>query len=183
MNTSILTVALASALLAGQNGAPTWHKDYSKARQHGLEQHKPLAIVFGSGANGWGKVVRESSPSADVTKLLAEYVCVYVDTASPAGKKFAQEFGITGNVGVVLSDRAGSTQAFWHQGDMTSKVLAGYLQKYAAPQVSVRGTETVTSPSRTSLYPPSESEVNWSGTSSPFDSYCPTCNGGGRSRR
>src|ERR1017187_9380090 len=56
------------------------------------------------------------------------------EVCRPAGKKFAQEFGITGNVGVVLSDRAGSTQAFWHQGDMTSKVLAGYLQKYAAPQ-------------------------------------------------
>ena len=181
MSTSILTVVLAGAFMAGQNGTPSWQNDYSKAQQQSAAQKKPLAVVFGSGANGWSKVVREASPTADVTKLLAEkYICVYIDTTSPVGKKVAANFGITGNVGVVLSDRAASLQAFWHQGDLTSPMLARYLQKYADPNVVVSGTETA-STTRTSFYPSNSSEINLEG-STPFDSYCPSCNGGGRRR-
>jgi hypothetical protein len=182
MNTSILTVVLASALLAGQNGTPTWQNDYSKAQKQGSAQKKPLLVLFGSGANGWAKVVREAPPAADVTKLMADqYVCVYVDTASPAGKKLAQDFGINGTMGVVISDRDGTSQAFWHQGDMTNQNLARLLQKYSDPKVSVRTTETAGNTSRTSLYPPSASESSWEGIGT-GSSYCPSCNGGGRRR-
>lgn len=183
LNTSILTVVMTSALLAGQNGSPAWQNDYSKAQKQSAAQQTPLAVVFGSGANGWSKVVREASPGADVTKLLAEkYICVYIDTATPAGKKRAQEFGIDGATGVVLSDRAGLLQAFWHQGDMSSQNMARYLVKYADPRVVVNGTETANT-TRTSFYPANNnSEINLQG-STPFDSYCPSCNGGGRSRR
>jgi len=184
MNTSILTVVLTSALLAGQSGTPSWQNDYTQAQQQGSAQKKPLVVVFGAGPNAWAKVVRESAPSADMTKLLADkYVCVYVDTATPAGKKLAQDFGINGSVGMVISDRQGSSQAFWHQGDMTNQTVLQYLQKYSNPDVVVRTTETMAR-SRTSFYPSSEGEMNWEavGTGS---SYCPSCSGGGnvRSRR
>ena len=180
MNTSILTVVLTGALLAGQNGTPTWHKSYTKAQEMSAAQKKPLAVVFGTGANGWAKVVREAAPTADVTKVLAEkYVCVYVDVSTPAGKTLAERFEMKGNVGIVLGDREATTQAFWHQGDLTSATLARYLQKYADPSVVVRSTERATT-SRTSFYP--NGEINLEG-STPFDTYCPSCNGGGRSRR
>lgn len=173
MNTSILTVVLASSLLAGQNGTPNWQSSYSHAQQIGTEQKKPIAVVFGSGANGWNKVVRDSAPAAEVTQLLAaQYVCVYVDTASSAGKKLAEGFGITRDSGVVLSDRGGSVQAFWHQGDLTNQALTFYLQKYSSPNAVVRGTETL-NPARTSFYPAAEDTWNSVGTSS---SYCPSCN-------
>lgn len=172
MNTSFLTAVLASALLTGQNSTPTWQSDYAQARQQAAAQKMPLAIVFGSGANGWTKVVRAESPNADITKMLSDrYVCLYVDMATPAGQKLAQSFEITGNVGMVISDRTGDLQAFWHQGDMTEPNMVGCLQRYSNPQIAVRGTET-----RTSFYPPTEVEgTNWGGVMG-GGSYCPSCN-------
>jgi hypothetical protein len=152
MNTSILTVVLTGALLAGQNGNQTWQNDYSKAQQQASAQRKPLAVVFGSGPDGWTKVVREA-PNAEVKKLLTEkYVCVYIDTASPAGQKLAQQFDITTGIGLVISDHSGTSQAFWHQGDVTNESMASYLKKYADPSISIQRTETANS-LRTSYYP------------------------------
>jgi hypothetical protein len=159
MNTTILTVVLTGMLLAGQNGTPTWQNDYSKAQEQAAGQKKPLVVVFGSGTDGWVKVIREA-PTPDLTKLLADkFVCVYVDTATPAGRKLAQDFDISGNLGLVISDQVGTSQAFWHQGDMTNKNMVHYLEKYGDPRVPVRGTETVNA-LRTSYYPPNGSQGN-----------------------
>jgi hypothetical protein len=165
MNTTILTVVLTGTLLVGQNGTPTWQKDYSEGQEQAATQKKPLVVVFGSGANGWLKVIREA-PTPDLTKLLAEkYVCVYVDTASPAGRKLAQDFDITRNLGLVISDQVGTSQAFWHQGDLTNKSMIHYLEKYGDPRVAVRGTETVNTV-RTSYYAPDA----WQGNASAIGS-------------
>ena len=159
MNTAILTVVLTCALLAGQNGTSIWQNDYSKAQEQAAIQKKPLVVVFGSGAEGWVKVVR-GAPTPDLTSLLADkYVCVYVDTTSPVGRKLAQDFEISGNLGLVISDQAGTSQAFWHQGDLTTKAIVHYLEKYSDPRVAVRGTETVNM-LRTSFYPPDASHGN-----------------------
>ena len=180
MNTSIFAVVLTGALLSGQNGAPTWHNDYSKAQQQGIAQQKPLVVVFAPGAKAWTKVVRDANPSADVAKMLADkYVCVCVDTATPAGKKLAADFAINGKVGMVISDRAGTSQAFWHQGDMPNHSMAQYLQKFADPSVVIRTTENGSTGARTSFYPSTEAEANWGTAGS---SYCPSCNNA-RSRR
>lgn len=160
MNTSILTVVLTGALLAGQNGTPTWQNDYNKAQEQAAAQRKPLVVVFGSGADGWVKVIREA-PTPDLTKLLVDkYVCVFVDTASPAGRKLAQGFAIGGDLGLVISDHAGTSQAFWHQGDLTNNQMFQYLDKYADPRVAIRGTETINT-GRTSYYPPDASQGNF----------------------
>lgn len=180
MNTSILTVVLTGALLAGQNAAPTWQTSYGQAQQRAAEQKKPLVVVFGSGANAWEKVVQAESATPEITKMMADsYVCVYVDTTSPAGKKVAQDFGIAGDRGMVISDRAGTTQAFWHQGDLSSQNMVRYLKKYADPQVVIGGTETASNSARTSFYGSSEAEGHAapvSMSSSPSSSYCPSCN-------
>jgi hypothetical protein len=149
MNTALLSLALSSALLA-----PSWATSYSDAQSQAAAQKKPLVIVFGSGAKGWANVVREDGPTPQVSRLLAEhYVCVYVDTANAEGKTLAQTFAINGSVGMVISDRAGSVQAFWHQGDLSNQQMTQYLQKYADPQVAINGTETVNT-FRNSFYPP-----------------------------
>ena len=171
MNTSFLAFVLAGSVLAGQNANLSWQKNYSQAQQASAAQKKPLAVVFGSGPDGWAKLVRDTAPSADVAKLLADkYVCCYVDVSTPAGKKLAQDFGVNQSSGLILSDRTGSLQAFWHQGDLTNQSLVGYLGKYADPAIEVRGTETVNS-ARTSFYPSNSSPVNWAATSGPD---CPT---------
>jgi hypothetical protein len=159
MNTTILTVVLTGALLAGQNGTVTWQNDYSKAQEHAAVQKKPMVVVFGSGADGWVKVVREA-PTPDLIKFLADkYVCVFVDTTSPAGRKLAQDFEITGSLGLVISDQTGTSQAFWHQGDLANKTMFHYLEKYGDPGVPIRGTETVNTV-RTSYYPSEASPGN-----------------------
>src|SRR5881392_184564 len=133
MNTSILGLALATAL-----AAPTWETSYDAAQQTAVAQKKPLAVFFGPGSNGWTKLTGGDAPTLEVDKLLADkYVCVRVDTTTSEGKKLAQAFAITAGHGVVLSDRAGSLQAFWHQGDLSNQNLVQYLQKYGDPNVAV----------------------------------------------
>ena len=153
MNTSILTVVLTSALLAGQNGSPTWNHSYSHAQNLGVNQKKPLFVVVGSGPNGWTKVIRDGAPSQEVTQILSQrYVCVYIDVSNPTGRALAESFGITGQSGLIISDRTGESQAFWHQGDLSNDAAIRYLHKYSDPGLTVQGTETVNSV-RTSFYP------------------------------
>lgn len=176
LNTSILTAVLASALLAGQNAAPNWQSNYSQAAQQGAQQKKPLAVVFGSGANGWEKISRDGSPASEAKQLLAsKYICVYVDTTTPAGQKLAKDFDITGGVGMVLSDRTGAVQAFWHQGDLANQSLVQYLQKYSDSQRVVSTTETATT-TRLSFYPSDANGTVINGTSGVPADYCPSCN-------
>jgi hypothetical protein len=157
----------------------TWQPSYVQGQKMSMEMKKPLAVAFGSGANGWTKLVRDAAPAAEITQVLADkYVCVFVDTATPAGKKMAEEFGFTQPTGIVLSDRTGSVQAFWHQGDMTNQSMETYLTKYADPNVKIQRTETA-STSRTSFYPSTEAEGTWGMSGS---SYCPSC-GNVRGRR
>src|ERR1051325_602865 len=142
---SYLTIALISLAPAAN-----WESSYGHAQQQAISQQKPLAVVFGSGADGWTKIVRTNSPTPQINNLLAEhYVCVYVDTDTTYGKDLARAFQIGGGVGMVISDRSGGSQAFWHQGDMTNDHLIQYLTKYADSRVVVTHTET-TSPARTS---------------------------------
>jgi hypothetical protein len=155
MHTLLTTVALIVAAPAA-----SWENDYSNGQQLAAAQKKPLVVVFGPGANGWTKVVRTESPAPELTKLLAEqYVCVFVDTSTSAGSKLAEHFEVAGGVGVVISDRTGGSQAFWHQGDLTNDSFVSYLAKYADPTVVVARTETVNSP-RTSYYPPGAYQSN-----------------------
>lgn len=150
MNTAILSALLLSSLFV-----PTWHGNYSQAQREAANQKKPLVVVFGSGANGWTKIIRDKTPNGEVSTLLAkDYVCVYVDTDLAEGKRLAQSFELTGTVGMVISDRTLSTQAFWHQGDMSHDNALHYLKKYARPDVVVQGTETATPTARVSYYQP-----------------------------
>src|SRR5262249_52347672 len=151
----------AGMLSSSYDATPTWMTSYSEAQRTGSAQQKPLVVMFGAGANGWTKA-NENPNSAEILKLLADqYVCVYVDTATPTGKKLAQDFAIQTEMGMVISSRDGATQAFWHQGDMPSRQMVTYLQRYADPNVMPRGTETANTP-RTSFYPPSsQGDMNW----------------------
>lgn len=181
MNTSILTVVLTGALLAGQNGSPTWQNSYSSAQRVAAQQQKPVLVVVGNGADGWKQVIRDASPEA-MQVLAQKYVCVYVDAATPAGRQLAQSFEINGS-GLVISDRTGTLQAFWHQGSLNGEAVAQVLTRYSDPQFSVRTTET--NASRTSYYPSDTSStgyqqpgaggaVNWGNYGG--GSYCPSCN-------
>lgn len=137
MNTAFVLAALSSFVLGAAPTTPTWNGSYVQAREQAAGK-KPLAVVFGSGQDGWTKLVH----SEESKKLLAEqYVCVYVDTTSDSGKSLARTFAINTPSGVVLSDRSGALQAYWHDGDLADPSLVRSLRKFGDPQVVVNSTE------------------------------------------
>jgi hypothetical protein len=155
MYTSLVFVALGS-LVAGsvsQDGV-VWQKDYAQARKAAQTEKKPLAVIFGSGPMGFDKVCRDGQISPALRKALADnYVCLYADVSTPAGKKMAETFGINQSCGIVLSDRTGDLMAFYHDGDLTDADLARWVNRFADPNVVVNSTKTNTS-SQVSFYPP-----------------------------
>jgi hypothetical protein len=147
-----MNTALVSLALAGIISAPSWESSYSKAQQNALNQRKPLVVVFGAGPNAWTKMVSEPTAEPQVNKLLTDqYICLYVDTSTAEGGRLAQTFAISNGRGLVISDRTGGTQAFWHEGVLPNETLARYLYKFADPNLVVTGTETVAP--RVSYYP------------------------------
>jgi hypothetical protein len=154
MRTSIIVVALAAvAPVMAQAQSPTWRTDYAAAKRKAATQQKPLAIVFGQGAEGWQQL-GGGSLAAEANRILAEqYVCCYVDTATSEGRALARQFELRSPVGVVLSDRGASVQALWHEGSLPTDVLIGHLTRYADPTRRVTATDT-NPPQPSSNYPP-----------------------------
>src|SRR5438132_2186411 len=121
MRTSILALAIAAvAPCLAQAQSPTWQTNYAAALLKSVQQQKPLAVVFGEGTDGW-KQLGGGTFSAEARRSLAEqYVSCYVDTTTPDGKALARQFGLTTPIGLVISDRTGALQAFWHQGPLAA---------------------------------------------------------------
>jgi hypothetical protein len=155
MRTSIL--ALAMAVIAPATApaqSPAWQTSYAAALYKAAQQQKPLAVVFGQGNDGW-KQLGGGALGGEASRTLAEqYVCCYVDTATPEGQALARQFAITTPTGLVISDRRGAVQAFWHQGPLAADALAGRLAKYADPHHVPVTTETNPAPIQSSFYPP-----------------------------
>ena len=186
MYTSIVLVALAGSSFAAVPESLQFKSDYSAARKVGKSDRKPLAVFIGSGPKGWEQRTKEGQLSQESQKLLqANYVCVYVDTATEEGKSLARDFEM--EEGLVLSDARGENQAFRHSGKLSNSDLESQLKKFSDPErVAVR-TETL-SREDVRYYQPETSGTAPSGyyapqayPSSPFSGSCPSC-GGGSSR-
>jgi hypothetical protein len=138
---ALITLALAS-FASAIPAQPQWQNDYREARLMALEGKKPLAVFIGSGVSGWEKVSAEGDLDPKVNELLKEkYVCVYINTDTATGKSLAKGFAVAGK-GLVISDKAGSTQAFYHDGELSKNLLEKALVRYADTAVA-QGTETV----------------------------------------
>jgi hypothetical protein len=159
MYTSIVLVALAgsTAPSAAVPRGPTWLSSYEAAYRQGSQERKPLAVVFGTGSSGWDNLSKDGRFTPEIRELLdAQYVCVYVDTDTSAGKRLASSFEITDGPGLVISDRTGKLQAFRHEGELSNRDLERYLNRFADPDRVVRRTETSTR-EEIRAYPPSTS--------------------------
>ncbi|OAI48108.1 hypothetical protein AYO44_07915 [Planctomycetaceae bacterium SCGC AG-212-F19] len=155
MYTSIVLFALTGFGTAAETVAPSWQTNYAEAKKQGVTDKKPLAVVIGSGQDGWQKLVRGGSLGADQKQLLANsYVCLYADLATEEGKRLAQTLQIGKGVGLVISDHTGNLMAFHHEGDLEAKALTGYLQKYSDPERVVRQTDTNPGSEFRAYYPP-----------------------------
>ncbi len=158
MRTSILALALASvAPLAVQAQSPNWQTDYATAYRQATVEQRPLAMIFGKGAEGWRELVGGGSLTSEANRALSNnYVPCYVDTTTPQGKAVAQAFGVGEPVGIVLSDRTGKLQAFRHEGTLSADALDGYLTKYADPERVTVTTDTNPPVAQASYYPPAQ---------------------------
>jgi hypothetical protein len=142
------TTMAAAALAAGISPSalspePAWLNDYSAAQVRATAVRKPMAVFLGSGTGGWGKVVRDGALDPELKRTLAsKFVCVYVDTDTAVGRSLAGAFEVASK-GLVISDRAGTSQAFSLSGDLTRDELSRTLAKYADPDREVRTTDSV----------------------------------------
>jgi hypothetical protein len=156
MRTSILALALASvAPVAAHAQDPAWLTDYAKAYRQAAAEQRPMALVFGKGADGWRQLVGGGSLASEARQTLSKnYVPCYVDTLTPIGQAVAERFGMDGSVGIVLSDRTGGLQAFRHEGTLSADALEAYLTRYADPNRVVATTDTNPPVTPNSYYPP-----------------------------
>jgi hypothetical protein len=75
-------------------------------------------------------VAQDGKLPIDAVKLLRQnYVCLYVDAATPAGKAVSGSFQMS--EGLVISSKAGTHQALRHEGQVSASELTGYLSKFA----------------------------------------------------
>ena len=140
MAAAALAAGFSPSILSPQ---PTWLNDYATAQTRVSTVKKPMAVFVGSGKDGWGKVVRDGALDPALNKLLAnKFVCVYIDTDTAAGRSLAGAFEVASK-GLIVSDRAGTAQAFSLSGDLTKDELSLTLAKYADPDQKVGTTETV----------------------------------------
>jgi hypothetical protein len=138
---------LAAALAPGADLAG-WHTDYHGARRVSAHEHRPLAVIMGSGRAGWEQLHLDETARWLLTD---HYVPVYIDTSTPDGRGLATAFGIRSGQGIVLSDHSGEHQAFWHEGRLPGSDLVQNLQRFATIQVAYT-TETMRGPG-TIYYP------------------------------
>lgn len=142
MFTYMAVAALTSTIsTANLSSAPNWLNDYAAASRQVASVHKPLAVFVASGQDGWSKVVREGTLDNAAKRLLAQkFVCVYIDRDTAKGKSLAEAFEVASR-GLIISDRAGSSQAYSLSGDLTGAELVKTLEQYA--DAEAKTTETV----------------------------------------
>jgi hypothetical protein len=189
MYTSLVLVALAGSSIAAEIPVSLeFRSDYMGALKVGRTDRKPLAVFIGSGPKGWEQRTTDGQFSQETQKLLqANYVCVYLDTATEDGKRLAGDFGM--QEGLIFSDAIGQNQAFRHEGKLSNSDLERQLKKFSDPsRVATRTESNVREDVRN--YPTETPSGTISGyyapqqfggySSIPSSGYCPSCSSGFR---
>jgi len=154
---------------ASTSNLPAWQLDYRQAQELAARDQKPLAVVLGSGPASWEKLVAGEISDETSNVLRTNFVCVYVDTKTVEGKKLADDFEMSSNPGLVISDRTGRVQAYRHGGTMDNAELQRTAAKIADPNFVPQTTETNQA---AAFKTPAPAPVY---TSPAANSYCPSC--------
>jgi hypothetical protein len=130
-STSLVLAAFSGLEASGSvAGLPAWQTDYRTALQQAAEQQKPVAVFIARGGDGYATLVTDGGIGGNAAKQLrSSYVCLYVDTATDAGKALAGSFRMT--AGVVISDKAGTHQAARVEGPVSQGELARQLERFS----------------------------------------------------
>lgn len=126
MVSTSFTVAALLALSAGSVPSVNWQPDYATAMSAAVAQQKPVAVFIGQGEAGYAKLVAGGQIPASAGQVLSsEYVSVYVNTDTAAGKALAGQFEMS--AGLVISTRGGAKQALRLPGTVNATDLTGVL--------------------------------------------------------
>jgi hypothetical protein len=146
MVSTSFTVAALLALSAGSVPSVNWQADYPTAMSAAVAQQKPMAVFIGQGEAGYAKLVAGGQIPVSAGQVLSsEYVSVYVNTDTAAGKALAGQFEMS--AGLVISTRGGAKQALRLPGTVNATDLTGVL--------TTLGTTTVVSTPAATVVPAS----------------------------
>lgn len=124
----------------------TWRLDYGRAIQEVAEQDKPLFIAFDKVDSDVGKMVASDQfmDSQVENALAADYVRMFVDVESEAGKELAAQFGAVEFPGFVVIDRSAHWQAYRRSGSHSPADLLSVLTRYRRTKItSPTGSTTI----------------------------------------
>jgi hypothetical protein len=158
MHTSILLLALAGTTAPAAESAksPSWMRDYGTAYAKAQKEGKPLAVIFGSGKDGWNQLSTEGSLGREADRLLgSHFVALYLDTSQKSGRKWADAFGVPDGPGLIISDGSGESMALRYSGQLQPADLHRALRKYSSPDRVARTTDTNPN-EEVQYYPPAQ---------------------------
>ena len=139
MVSTSFTAAAFVVLSAGSIPAPNWQKDYATAMTAAVAQQKPMAVFIGQGEDGFKKLVAGGEIPTGVGQVLSsQYVSVYVNTDTAAGKELAGQFEMS--AGLVISTRGGAKQALRLPGTVNGTDLTGVLTTLGSTTTVTTGT-------------------------------------------
>ena len=131
VSTTLAAAVMLGAIGTGANPSPGWQTDYAQAMTLAASEHKPMAVFIGTGNGTAGRMLQNSAIPAEALQLLRNsYVCVYLDTATAAGKELATRFEMP--EGLVISSPGGNVQALRHAGAVAGADLTRQLTQYAS---------------------------------------------------
>lgn len=154
MVSTSLTAAAFVVLSAGSvSTAPNWQADYGTALTAAAAQQKPMAVFIGQGDAGYANLVTGGQIPVEVGQLLSsQYVSVYVNTDTAAGKALAGQFEM--QAGLVISSRGGAKQALRLPGTVNGTDLTGVLTTLGTTSpVSTTGVVVSSAPAVTYVAP------------------------------
>jgi hypothetical protein len=127
-----------------------WNTDYAHAIRYVRSLDKPLLILFDlSSSEGGGGDWDQSAVFQDekLDRALADdYVRLFVDLQTHAGRVLAADFGVTEYPRLVVIDRSGAWQVYRRSGFHSVDELQSILSRYRrAKLVSSPGTGSLSS--------------------------------------
>ena len=115
-----------------------WCLDYERAVKAVEEQDKPLFIVFDKVDSDLGRMVASSEfmDGQVENALAADYVRMFVDVESEAGKQLAAQFGAAEFPRIVVIDRSAHWQAYRRSGSHSATDLLSVLTRYRRTKIT-----------------------------------------------
>ena len=123
-----------------------WCLDYGRAIKAVEDQDKPLFIVFDTVDSDIGRMVASDQfMDGQVENVLtADYVRMFVDVESEAGRELAAQFGTADFPRFVVIDRSAHWQAYRRSGSHSAADLLSVLTRYRRTKItSPAGSTTI----------------------------------------